>query len=379
VNAGSGQIRLAEDLDQIPAAAWQDLVAGHPALRLEVLRAVSNSARRPLSLQCFLLEDSRGIAAAAVCETLGRGVLRNPLDELLFGRAAGPLRRLGCSSQPVLLCHNPARRQVPVILRSSPAAERRRVLEELLDRIEAHAASRGYGVAFAGVTAEDDPLSGALRARGYSGSAVDATARMDVVWTDFNGYVEHLRRQSRNAAGSARMERNRNRKNGVSIRRVQLTAANAPEAYALICAHHRRKNGTDLPFGPEYLSQLVQSLGEDLLAFEAVRGGERVAILTAVRSQGVAWMALAGIEQRDRPNDFTYANLLFYHTADWAPALGLTTLLYGTGVQQAKRRRGCQLLPSHLYYRPHGAIGRMLARPYLRVHEAWHRRKSARA
>jgi hypothetical protein len=57
------------------------------------------------------------------------------------------------------------------------------------------------------------------------------------------------------------------------------------------------------------------------LIFEAVRNGERVAMLEIVRSGAVGWVAWFGIELRDRPNDFTYANIMFYHPADWAPAM----------------------------------------------------------
>jgi hypothetical protein len=67
--------------------------------------------------------------------------------------------------------------------------------------------------------------------------------------------------------------------------------------------------------------------------------------------------------------------MLFYHTADWAPPLGLTSLIYGTAAQAAKSRRGCRLLGLYLFYRPHRRVFRMLAAPYFAIHEAWYRRK----
>ena len=106
-----------------------------------------------------------------------------------------------------------------------------------------------------------------------------------------------------------------------------------------------------------------------------MRDGERVAMMAVVRSEAVGWVGWIGVVQRDRRNDFTYANMVFYHPADWAPALGLKTLLYGTAAQQAKLRRGCRLLACHLFYRPHRRIVRLIARPYVAIHQAWHRRK----
>ena len=79
---------------------------------------------------------------------------------------------------------------------------------------------------------------------------------------------------------------------------------------------------------------------------------------------------------RDRPNDFTYANLTYYHAADWAPARGLKTLLYGNAVQQLKARRGCRLLDCRLFYRPHREILRPAVRVFLWVYRTWNRWKN---
>ncbi len=368
-------MRIAHGVEQVPESEWQGLVAGHPALRLEVLKAITNTAIRSLKLQFFLLEDHLGLAAAAVCEPITSSVAHNPLDALLLGRAAEAARRLGVSSRPVLMFHTPLRRQAPVILRAAHPSEQRQVLESLLDAIEEHAARLKYGIAFVGVTVEDQLLKSALRSRRYLDSAFDATACMQIEWADFDGYVNHLRARSKNAAQTARTERSRNRRSGVTIRQLRFAAADASGLYAIMREHYRYKNGMELPYGPEFLPQLAASLGDDLLIFEAVRDGKRVAALAVVRSGSVGWVVMIGLEQRDRPNDFTYSNLLFYHAATWAPALGLKTLLYGTGVQRFKLKRGCRLLACHLYYRPGRPIGRIIATSYLRIHQAWSRRK----
>jgi predicted N-acyltransferase len=376
VSTSSEQLRIAQGVEQLPESAWQSLVVGQPALRLEVLKAITNGATRPLRLQFFLLEDHMGLAAAAVCESVARSAVHNPLDALLFGRAARAVRRLGVSTQPVLLFNSPLRQQTPVILRPAHLAERRRVLDRLLDGIEAHAARLKLGIAFIGVTGEEELLSSALRSRRYFGSEIESTTRMEIEWADFDGYVKHLRRRSKNAAQNARHERSRNCRNGVSIRQLRLSADDAPDLYAIIRDHYRYKNSRDPLYGPQFLPLLAELLGDDLLVFEAVRAGQRVAMLAAVRSGSVGWMALIGIEPRDRRNDFTYPNLLFYHATDWAPALGFKTLLYGTGAQQAKLRRGCRLLACHLFYRPHRRVVRLAVRPFLSIHQTWYRGKS---
>jgi predicted N-acyltransferase len=369
-------LRIVQDVEQLPAAEWQSLVLGHPALHLEVLRAATIAASRPLPVLIFLLEDERGLAAAAICEPIAVSAAHNMLDALLFGQAERLFRRLRVSTQPLLLFKCPLARQAPIVLRPGERAQQIRDISSLLDGIEEYAASHNLGIAFIGFTAEDELLGSALRSRRYLDSEIDSTARLEIEWRDFDGYVDHLRTRSRNAAKIARNERNRNRKNGVCIQRVRPGAAEAQALYTLMYEHYRDKNGRDLPYGPAFLPLLMAALGEDLLVFEARREGRVVGTVFVVRSGPVGWVVSVGIELLDRPNDFTYANLLFYHAADWAPALGIKFLLYGTAVQKAKLSRGCRLIACRLFYRPRRRFTRLFVWPYMLIHQARFRWKN---
>ncbi|HEY2417792.1 MAG TPA: GNAT family N-acetyltransferase [Steroidobacteraceae bacterium] len=369
------QVRIVQDLRQLPEAEWESLVRGRPAWRLEVLRAIVANATEPLPLTIFLLEDHSGLAAAAVCVPVALDSTYDPLDRLLLGRAAGVLRKLGVSTRPVLVFQIPLSRQAALLLRPADAVLQQRRLDQLLDRIESYAAELKSGIAFVGVTPEDAVLWTTLRRRRYPGAAFQSTARLEIQWSDFESYVGYLRQRSKSAAQNARTERTRNRKAAVDIRQVACTDVVAEALYVIARDHHRHRNGRDPMYGPQFLPQLSRALGDDLLLFEAVRNGERVAMLAVVRSGTVGWVAMVGIEQRDRPNDFTYANIMFYYPADWAPPLGLATLLYGTAAQEAKVRRGCRLLDCYIFYRPRQRLIRLLTRPYLALHRAWHQRK----
>jgi predicted N-acyltransferase len=376
VSAQVELLRIAQGVEQLPETQWQELVRGRPALRLEVLRAITGNATRALPLRIFLLEDQHGLAAAAICEPIASDSKHNPLDVLLFGRAVGAARRLGASTQPALVFQAPLMRQSPIVVRAADAAVQQRLIETLLDRIEDHAAEQKLAIAFVGVSPEDKPQWKALRRRRYLASEFESTARLEIQWSDFEGYVGHLRHRSKNAAQSARKERNRNRRSTVEIRQVPRSEEAAQALSMITREHYRHKNSRDPLWGPQFLPQLWRALGEDMLVFEATRHGDRLAMLAVIRSGSVAWMAFIGIEQRDRLNDFTYANMVFYYPADWAPPLGLKSLLYGTAVQKAKAKRGCRLIACHLFYRPYSSTLRMLARPYLGMHQAWYRRKA---
>lgn|GEM_PF-5269713 len=369
------QLRIEEDVERLPADDWQQLTCGRPALRLEVLKAIAATASSALSLRIFMLVDPTGIAAAAVCECVSAQDSFSTLDGLLYGRAQRLAAALGASTRPTLLFCTPVGTECAVMLRPTDPTEQRRILDRLLDEIEAHAAAQKLGIGFIGVFADEELLGNALRARIYLDTEIQPIARLQIEWHDFDGYVKHLQQRSHNAAHNARTERKRNRRSGVSIQQIEGTAANAAALDALVRPHYRHKNGTDLHFGPEFLPLMAELLGDDFLLFEAVRDGHAVGMMGLVRSGSVAWGAWFGIELTDRRNDFTYANLVYYHVAASAAALGIKTVLYGTLALDTKRRRGCQIIRSRLFYRPHQRHARLLARAYFGIHRAWFGRK----
>jgi predicted N-acyltransferase len=369
------RLRITDGLAQIPESGWQELAFGHPAMRLEVLKAIEHSAHRQLNLQTFLLENDAGLAAAAICASVIARDAHNALDSLLFGRGKRAARILAVSTRPVLLFSPPLGNEAPVLLRKTNPGERRRLLNRLLDGIEAHAAERRLGISFLGVTGDEEMLTEALRDRRYLETEIQAMTFLDVEWRDFEGYVDYLRRRSKSAADTARRERNRNRDGGVQIRLVPGNSVDSLAFYTLVREHYRHKNDQDLQYGPRFLRQLIQALGDDFLVFEAERHGQRVAMLGVIRSGNVGWPSCFGIDLRNRPNDFTYFNLVYYHLADCAADLGLRTLLYGNGAYQAKLKRGCRLMVNRLFYLPYRPLWRLAAGPYFRIHRAWYRRK----
>lgn len=371
----SERMRVMDGVAALPKALWEDLVHGRPALRFEVLEAIRHAATRPLHLQSFSLEDDTGLAAAAICELVTASGSDNRLDGLLFGRATRVARVLGISSRPALLFMTPLGSGSCVITRRADATEQRALLVRLVEGIEDRAAACGLGVAFVGIPADDAVLTETLRDRAYLESESWPTTRLDVEWSDFDGYVNYLQQRSKGAARTARHERNRNRKNGVTIRQVESCTVEADTLYSLVRDHYRYKNACDPFTGPQFFPQLLKAMGNDLLVFEAQRAGQRVAMLGVVRSDSVGWVAWLGFEQHDRPNDFTYANLCFYHLADRARTLGLKTLLYGDSALKAKLIRGCRVIMNRMFYRPAGELAQLLVRPYFWVHRRWYRRK----
>jgi predicted N-acyltransferase len=366
------QTRIIDTMSAVSAPDWQKIAVGQPALRHEVLRALQTNANRAMALRIFLLEDEDGLAAAAIGEHVTAGDSHNPLDTTLFGRARGAARNLRLASAPALVFESALGSAPPILARKGPS--RSMNVERLLSEIERYGARHNLSVAFSGIPASDGELASAFERRRYLSSEVASTAWLEVEWSDFDGYLQFLRRRSRNSAKTVRGERNRNARSGTRIRRLPATAPLDP-IYVLAREHYRRKNRADLLDSPGFLPQLRQDIGEDLLCFAAERDGQRIASVAVVRFGDVGWVSWLGFAEHDRPNDFTYSNLAYYHLAESAAQLGINTLLYGNSVLKAKEMRGCKILINRLYWRPRSSLARTLFRPYMSLHRAWYRRK----
>jgi predicted N-acyltransferase len=368
----SAQMRIIDTMSAVSRPDWQKIAVGHPALRHEVLGTLQSSANRPMALRIFLLEDDEGLVAAAIGEEVTAGNSHNPLDSALFGRARGVVRSIGLATAPALVFESALGSAPPMLVREGPS--RSMHLEQLLTEIERYGAQNKLGVAFSGIPASDADLTSAFDRHRYASSEVAATASLEVKWSDFDGYLRFVRSRSKNAAKTVRAERNRNARSGICIRHLPATAP-LDSIYVLARDHYRRKNQADLLDGPEFLPRLKQDIGEDLLCFAAERDGQRIASVAVVRFGDVGWVSWLGFAQDDRPNDFTYSNLAYYHLAESAANLGINTLLYGNSVLKAKEMRGCKIAVNRLYWRPRNSLARTLVRPYLSVHRAWYRRK----
>jgi hypothetical protein len=96
-----------------------------------------------------------------------------------------------------------------------------------------------------------------------------------------------------------------------------------------------------------------------------------------LRSGPVAWASWMGMLEGEARQEFTYFNLCYYHIAAAAPTLGIKRILYGTTAYAAKLQRGCEMVVNPVLYRPRARLTRLLARPYVRFHRQWYRRKFA--
>jgi predicted N-acyltransferase len=354
------RIRLSP-LTALDAAQWDALSRGRPQLRRELL--LEFAGQQGYQLQVCSLSDDEGLLCAAIVEMSTTATEPGRLEGLLFGRGRALASRLRLAGLPYLCVAPPLGQDSGVVVRPGSAAEQTIHMERFLVALEQWCSGEGMGLVFLAVPEHEAPLFDLLRRRGYLRSRSRSSTVFPIRWRNFDDYRRDLAARGGRIGGTLRQERKRSRDAGVTIRRVEPTAATGARLYELALDHYRYKNGEPLSYDSSFL------------VLEAARGGVVCAILGVVKSGTVGWACFFGLDTRDRPNDFTYFNLVYYSLMDHAADFGLERVIMGSGVYAAKLRRGCELVPVQFFHRPRGVLRRILLRPWYALHGRWVARK----
>ncbi|MGC9665979.1 GNAT family N-acetyltransferase [Planosporangium sp. 12N6] len=307
----------------------------------------------PGEFHSFVLRDDsgRGVAAigGAVVESAGSRARLNPHLVLSGGTADiglavdGPHPWQGVEATevfPTLLLNYPNYASFPV----GPGRDDPAVLKELVGQILHWAAERGINSVtslflYASAGAFIDELASA----GFALVKLTDTCDLAVTWASFDGYLQSL-------GSKRRIEVNRElrtlRERGVGFTARRLLA-DEPEILDLRCQLAEKYDGTS---DPQRERRILQRLRDhvdpaDITVFTADKDGEMLGFGLFVKDGSEWTAAIAGTNYRRPDSEFTYFANLYYQPAAAAPEAGVTTIGYGPGSWDAKRRRGCHLSP----------------------------------
>ncbi|MEO7773598.1 MAG: GNAT family N-acetyltransferase [Steroidobacteraceae bacterium] len=352
------------DPARIDPLAWEQLARGRPHLRLDLLQ--SWSALQPGGLLILARTNGDAIEAAAV------GILVDAaggegIEQPLFGRSQGAFARLRVLGD--YLCVGAPIGQDSGLLPGSGADDAHVRMVDLLSALERWSAHARLGLAFIALPTANEAATQFLRRRGYLSTGTRSGTEMHVDWTDFDSYCRSLDARKPGAGATPRYERRRCARSGVTISMVPSSSKNGDALQALTEAHNQHKNGRGLGLVPGFLATTVQRLGDAAVLLESRRDGRRTAMLSYIRSGDVAWACFYGVEKcADRPNDFTYFNLVFYAFADHVARLGIARIQLGNSAYGAKLKRGAVRVPMGLWFRPRSLARRLLLRPVFAAH-----------
>jgi predicted N-acyltransferase len=354
-------VRIAATLAEVPRAAW-DAVAGDSVVTChDTLLAVEEAYAGAIEPHYVLASRDGVLRGAAVCYHRRAGDMSAYPDHLLLGALRPAARRLRLSLLPVLACGGYSARHSGIV-GGEPAA--------VLDAVEALAQRLGVAVLIERVTPAEAGLRELLVARGYHGTLCHPTTWLDIGWRSFEGYVESLRRINRDLPSNVRSEMAAFRRAGVEIRILDDVEPVAMRLHELAEAHFRRWNATGVPYGPELFLRLKARLGERCVVYGAFAEGRLVGFTLILRDRRLGHAVHIGIEPRPRV-ERTYFNLNFYRPIADAIAVGLERLDYGTQLYEAKRYRGCRIVPAELFWRGASPASHALMAPWFRAHRWW--------
>jgi len=193
------------------------------------------------------------------------------------------------------------------------------------------------------LTPEARALRRALRSAGFTIAELASRCDMDVVWTDFGGYLATLPARRRVVI--------RRELRALDERGIQIVARGLrpeeDELLALRCQLVEKYGGQPHPAKEQGMLDRLRSefRAGEVTVFAASRGDRMLGFSLFVQ-EGVHWVPLlTGSDYGDQDARFTYFATLFYRPCAEAAGRGVTKISFGLGSWEAKRLRGCYLSP----------------------------------
>jgi hypothetical protein len=224
----------------------------------------------------------------------------------------------------------------------------------LIDRAAALAAAEDAPLTVAYLP--DENLAAEVAAAvGAEYALIGAETRLDVTWSDFEGYVASLPRQRR---VNVRRERRQYLESGLRTRIQHTTAslgARAAELHVQLMAKYGA--GSTIESFMADFDDLAATVDEHITVFSAERDGVLIGLCVCLRDGSTVHIRSLGFDYALAANDFVYFNLVFYEPIVWGLENGVTDFCFGNGAYLAKCRRGARLEPLYGVVRWPARIG----------------------
>jgi len=368
------EARIVRGIAEVDAAAWDRLAEDDVFARHGWLATLEETVAEAAEPVYFLLEDGARLEGAAIGYRL-TGAGHCSLDEMLLGRLARPLGRLGLSLRPALYC-GPLIGQGRHLLWRRDHALTGRLIDCLLDTVCSYAAAERLNLAFGKMPVDERELLGAFAGRGFARTMNWPVSVLDLRWDSVDGWLASL---GGPAATKARREIAAPARTGVRIGAEPGFADAGAAIFALFEANQRAHSDKPLGIAPEFLRVLSRHHTQGCV-MNVARDDSGIMgaalLLTAGRAAGAPLIGVSG-DPRNR-KAFTYFNLAFYDPVRWCIEQGVRRLWLGAGVYVTKRRRGFRELGLAMLIRHRSAPSHVLCRLLCALHGRWARAKLAR-
>ncbi|NNE07303.1 MAG: GNAT family N-acetyltransferase [Gemmatimonadetes bacterium] len=373
-------IETFDSIADIDPSVWNEVAPGHPMASHGWLLTLEQTCRAKLR-PVYLLSSSNGRpCAATLCTFPDRTNTIYTPDHLFFGRFRPWLQALGMSLQPVTICNPLGAHGAHIGTAASlTARETAPHKEALVQALETIARERGSGLIFTALTDEERDVRALLDERRYRTGRDFATCALDIRWQSFDDYTAELGRKHPRMPRTIRNERNRVRKSGVRIERIEDARPHDAALHELGAHHMEARAGRPFPFEASFFPRLLENMQDSAHLFGAFQGTELAGFSLMVERNGVAVVYLMGLDPGRGRNDLLYFVLGYDEPIEEAIRRGFQTMQFGGTHYELKARRGCFTIPSDFRYRAPSPLRGALASAWIEVHTRWMDRKNRTA
>jgi predicted N-acyltransferase len=369
-------IRCTETIREIPREDWDDLAGDNILVSHAWLRTIEESSTFDSRPTYLLIEEAGRIVAGSVCERLDRHNALFSLDKMMFGRLAPAANRAGISFLPALECGHSWSYGSHFLIRSgTDPEESMELMERLLGFVENLAVKENRAMVLTRVLDDQPELMRLLARRGYLKTLGYPANKLKLGFSNFDEYLKSLDLFSPNSRKAVRREINKNRREGVVVEEVQDLGGIESRLHDLLDRNFLKHNKKVIPFRRDFLSALKANLGHEAVIYSARKDGEVIGTAVLFRKNDFGYIPLVGVDEEAAGRDFTYFNLAYYKPIRDAIEWKMREFNFGIAMYDIKRRRGCSIQNTYVFYKPFSLVKRTLMRPFVSFHAAWWKRK----
>ncbi len=351
------KITIVNTIKELEKDEWDATIDDNIFASYGWLKTVEETFIGDINPKYIIVLDSSKLIGASVCYLINKTDKSVNLDNLLLGRLKKFTSKLGISFLPTFLC-SPMRcyGKHLLIAKEVDSKYKEIIADELFTAIEKEASCHGLSVCFYNVMDDEAELIQLLNKRGYIRTLGLPLNYLDIEWSSFSEYVNHLKGISRKMKNNVRTQINRNRKEGVVIERLENPANYEDRLYELVNSNYYKHSRTQFPFKREFFRKLKENLGEDTVIYVSFKKDRLTGVKVMLKRNKVSYMQLIGIDHEMSGNDFTYFNMCFYRPIMDAISDETKRIYGGLGMYEIKAKRGFRTSDLYIYYKSFNKI-----------------------
>ena len=300
-------------------------------------------SKPPIDLDPFYVTayDKGNLAAFTPCfRDIARQYFQyGPTVIPFMKRALKWVNRLRIGQEYVLLCYSPWCFRTKVFVAKN--FDEKLVIQRISKQIDAICKKqRLFFSSFLFVSEFDKSLITNLECLGYHKFFWRSTVYLDILWRNFEDYVNSLRSRVRN---NIKKELRCSVENGIIIEETKDFKSLSNTLSDLSLKLSLKYNKWSQRLEPFFFESLSDYAKDNTVVFVAKKKNNIVGFSLLIRKEETLDGFLAGFDYELQEKwDFTYFNVCYYAPIEWAIRQGIKKIYFRWGSEEPKYRRGCK-------------------------------------